>query len=282
MINFTDMKFIQDAVWRVDYEFQSDVLEGFIKNVRGFSDDLSGLAIQDLIEDKMFYVPHDNYLVEKVGPQVKESKYGLFRGEFCVLNSRLAIPLRAMDNSVLGFIGYTNQNDFHQEETSFIKYLYPKKSLFVKSNFLYITREEYLKALREEYVCIVDGIFDKRRLQSLGINACSLCGSVLTKNQINYLQVIKNKVVIADNDEAGRKMANYCLYNLENCVEIRQPDSNDIDDYLKKPENVKRVKEVIEEMKTEGFLVSHELKGSNEWGTLDHRRFNKATLGEVK
>lgn len=281
MINFTDMKFIAESVWKNDSEFQTDILEGFVKRIRGFSDDLSGLAMQDLIEDKMFYVPYDTYLVEKVGPQVKESKYGLFRGEFCVLNSRLAIPLRAMDDSVLGFIGYTNQNDFHQDEASFIKYLYPNKNLFTKSNYLYITREEYLRALREGYVCIVDGIFDKRRLQSLGINACSLCGSVLTKNQMNYLQMIKHKIVIADNDEAGRKMANYCLYYLDNCVEIRQPDTNDIDDYLKRLENIEKVKEIIVEMKNEGFLVSHELKGSNKWGTLDHSKYDKPTLREV-
>lgn len=276
------MQFIADAVWEKDETFQRDVLTGFIRNIRGFGEELSGLALQDLIDDKMFYVPHDEYLIEKVGVHVKDARYGLYRGTFCTLNSRLAIPLRVLDDTVIGYIGYTNQNDFHTDDASFIKYLYPSKTLFKKSNYLYITKAEYLKALREGYICIVDGIFDKRRLQSLGINACSLCGSTLTKNQAVYLEMIKHKVVIADNDDAGRKMAQACKRYLSNCVEIRQSDTNDIDDFLRRPENITKVKDLIEEMKTEDFIISREIKSSLKWGHQDFTRYEVQSKGGAK
>ena len=75
-----------------------------------------------------------------------------------------------------------------------------------------------------------------------------------------YLDRIKHKVVIADNDSAGRKLVKDIKKVWSNAVEIIQYDTKDIDSFLTTPSRVLLLKDTIERMKREGFILSHILK----------------------
>lgn len=248
-----------DSLWVEDEEFQTGVLDAILKDIRGVPDNYRATLLEYLKKEQMFYVPNDIYMKEVFGDDIVNYKYGIYNGDECKLCYRLAMPVRLLDNTVVGFIGYSNKDDFNENNESFIKYLYPPKYVLKKSRYVYCTREEFSKAIKEQYVCIVDGLFDQKVLSAFGINAISLCGSVLTDYHRLYLNSIKHKVIVADNDEAGRKMANVIKKYYSTAVEIYQDQAKDIDGFMKMPNGVEKVKTIIEQMKLEGFTLSHKL-----------------------
>jgi DNA primase len=185
---------------------------------------------------------------------------GIYVGEMCKLTYRLAMPVRLLDDTIVGFIGYTDKDDFNENNESFIKYLYPPKYVLKKSKYMYVTRQEFKKAIEEDYICIVDGLFDQKALEACGINAVSLCGSALTGEHKLYLDAIKHKIIIADNDSAGRKLASDIKAVWPTAVEIYQTQTKDIDAFLRIASRMTVLKNTIELMNQEGFILSHQLK----------------------
>ena len=251
-----------ERIWTEDEEIQRGVLEMILRDIRGLEDEPLKVLLDYMIKDQMFYVPNDFYMVELFGESILKYNNGIYFDGVCNLCYRLAMPIRLMDDTVVGFIGYTNKNDFDEDDSSFIKYRYPPKYVLPKNKYMYITRTEFKKAIEDGYICIVDGLFDQKVLVANGINAVSLCGSALTEYHKVYLECIKHKIIIADNDEAGRKMANDICRVWSNSVEIYQDKAKDIDGFLRKPERVKELKELIELMRLEGFTISHNMKSN--------------------
>lgn len=248
-----------NTIWTEDKKFQTECLDGILSGIRGLTGEPKDRLLQYMIQDQMFYVPNDIYMSEIFGEEITNFKYGIYTDGMCKLCYRLAMPMRLLDNTIIGFIGYTNKDDFNEDSEYFIKYLYPPKYLIQKSRYIYITRDEFLKAIEEEYICIVDGLFDQKALEANGINALSLCGSDLTEYHKLYLNSIKHKVIIADNDEAGRKLAKVIKKVYPDSVEIYQGKTKDIDSYMKTVERIEDIKNTINSMKKEGFLISHKL-----------------------
>lgn len=250
-----------DKIWSTDHEYQAECLKGIIKNIRRVNhNDISAMHVDYLKKQGAFFVHNHDYIADNFGDYVKDPKFGLY-SKFgkCYLAGRLAIPIRMFDGSVRGFIGYSNKPADLGDQDVFIKYMYPPKTVFTKGRFFYITPEEYLKAIQDDYICIVDGIFDKIILQCMGINAVSLCGSSLTKWHEYYLHFIRNKIVVADNDVAGRRLASFCKYKFENCVEILQADAGDIDSLLRTDQAMNTFKNAFDEMRSGGFILSRKL-----------------------
>lgn len=248
-------------LWAQEEEYQTSVLQGIISNIRHIQDpEILKLHFDYLKTQGAFYIHNHDYMPQFFGDAIREPKYGVYNFEnHCNLAGRLAIPIRLFDGTVRGFIGYSNKPADHNPDDVFIKYLYPPKSAFYKGRYFYITASEYIKAVHDGYICIVDGIFDKIILQCLGVNAVSLCGSSLTEWHKRYLSFIKHKIVIADNDLAGRNFSHYCRYALENCIELIQPEKNDIDEFLRDDTAVSHFLAQFKEMQSEGFLISRQL-----------------------
>lgn len=250
---------IQD-IWRVDAEYQRACLEGIIRNIRKVPDEAIVRMHADYLQASgAFFVHNDTYMIEHFGQFVTDPDLGIYRYSKCSLVGRLAIPLRYMDGSVRGFVGYSKKPKDFPDDEAYIKYLYPPKDVFDKARYMYITAEEYKQAVTDGYVCIVDGIFDKIILQCLGINAVSLCGSALTKWHTRYLNFIKHKIVIADNDVAGRNLVNKCKFFLPNCVEIIQSEVGDIDAFLRTDSALQKLERCFSSMRDENFILSHKL-----------------------
>lgn len=252
-------------IWHLDGEKQWDFMQGIAENIRHVKDpDIIRETAQDMKNCGMFYVEDDDYMAmpEYFGHDIMNYDKGLYIGHMCKLALKLAMPLETMDGNVLGFIGYTNQDEGMKDE-EYVKYLYPPKSVFEKGRFLYIRPEEYRSAIQDGYICIIDGLFDARRLNLNGIHAASLCGSVLTDWHIRYLGFIKHIIVIADNDTAGRKLVKLCKWKLRNVIEIVQGSEWDIDDFLKSKANIKRFKETFRTAKSMNFLCDSVISKTN-------------------
>lgn len=253
-----DLRYGIEKIWKKDFKLQTELLSQIILQCRNVkNNDLALITLDDMHNAGMFFVPYDEYMIEYFGEAITRYNVGLFSNNYCVLTGRLAMPITFFNREVIGFIGYSAPDG--EDPRTFIKYLYPSKLVFSKGNYMYIERDEYIKAIKDGYICIVDGLFDKRRLESVGVNAVSLCGSALTPWHRYYLSFIKHKIVVGDNDEAGRKLFHTCHKYLSNCIEIKQGLEWDVDDFLKTPKNIERFLELISQMKTENFLLSHTL-----------------------
>lgn len=261
MTNVIDWSFGIQKLWEHDEAYQTICLEGILTQIRQHDDEeVMKLHLNYLKEQGAFFVHNDDYMPQYFGEAIKDQSYGIYTaGKWCSLAGRLAIPLRLFDGSVIGFVGYSSKPEDYDPSAVFIKYLYPPKQVFNKGRFFYITPEEFTKAVSDRYICIVDGIFDKIILQCMGINSVSLCGSSLTSWHKYYLSFIKHKIIIADNDLAGRRLASYCKCNFSDCVEVLQAETGDIDSMLRTTSALETFKKCFEEMKTEGFILSHKL-----------------------
>lgn len=251
-----------DRIWKEDGEFQELMVRHILKAIRGVSDDaMLDLELASARKDGLFYCPNDDYMEEWLG----ESSTDLFAGIYgsnglCRYTQRLVIPIRNFADEIPGFIGYSNDEVPGYDDGVFVKYTYPPKDTLIKGRFMYITGEEYIKAIEDGYICIVDGIFDKRRLTDYGYNAVSLMGSAVTFWHKLYLSKIKHIIVIRDNDQAGYKLLQTCKKAFPGTIEIAQGDRWDIDDFLKTPENLKRFAEAFERVKRQGFLLSESIR----------------------
>lgn len=257
-----DLDFGIKEIWKTHGDFQAEALQTIVQHIRHVSDpQIHRMLVEYLTNLGAFYVPRGEMLVEAYGSSITDPRNGMFSAMgTCFLQERLAIPLRFANGVVGGFVGYSNKPADWPEDMAYIKYNYPPKIAFNKGRYMFLEPNEFEKAISDEYICIVDGLFDKMLLQCLGVNACSLCGSALTDWHMHYLSFIKHKIVIADNDEAGRKLYNICRWRLDNVVELRQPYTGDIDDFLKTQERIENFLATFKEMQSEGFLLSKELK----------------------
>lgn len=250
------------SVWEKDEEVQTGYLRAVVEGIRKNTGEDATKMVEYLKNLGAFFVPNDEYLLYHFGPQIKSFEFGCYKGEYCTIYQSLAIPLRFLDEKLIGFVGYDNGN-YAEDPNTTIKYLYPPKHVWDKSRFMFVEREEMLKAIEDGYIFIVDGIFDKIKLQTLGYNAVSLCGSALTKWHESYLSVIKHKIVLPDNDSAGTKLSSWCRKRLKGCIEFKQGDEWDVDDWLKTEEGKLMFENLFNESKAEGFLLN---KISREFG----------------
>lgn len=248
-------------IWKEHTDFQTAALKGLLRNVRHVTDEqLLNLHLNYLRSIGAFYVPSGEYLIDMFGKSIQDSTAGVFSGNFCYLIDRVAIPLRHVNGMVPGFVGYSRAPDNEAENELFVKYRYPPAFVYDKSRYFFIEPDELNRALHEKYICIVDGLFDKMTLQALGINAVSLCGSSLTYWHSKYLSLFEKIIVISDNDTAGRKLFTQCKYKHPNCIELQQPFTKDVDDYLKDGQRVAKLIKEFELMRREGFIASHKMK----------------------
>lgn len=248
---------IIDSVYLRNSDAQRTILTKIAENIRGINEILIPRVVDDWYNNGMFFVPNDRYLRDTVGEWISNPIHGLYNFDRCRLAERLAMPMRTLSGEVIGFIGYSNQGE--TSDISFIKYLYPSAETFNKGNYIYLEKEEWLRAYDEQVIAIVDGLFDKRMLNMIGIPACSLCGSNLTEYHKLYLSRIKHKVIIADNDNAGRKLALTCKNEL-GAVEMIHASTKDIDGLIATGKYIDNILDCWNTMKLQNFIISQIIK----------------------
>ncbi len=129
------------------------------------------------------------------------NEYGLGTEYGDLYNNRIMFPLFDTNNRVVGFSGriYNTSSDS--------KYINTKETpIFKKGELLYnyYNAKEHVRL--EKKLVLVEGFMDVIRLYSIGIkNVVALMGTALTKNQIDLLKRMSNKIYLClDGDKAGR------------------------------------------------------------------------------
>lgn len=176
--------------------------------------------------------------------------------DFCE-DDRIIITLRNESGEIIGFAGRSLRDD----ERGF-KYLFTKK--LPKSSILYRldwVRSQLIQIKKENKkdikICIVEGMFDALRLESMGGLAVAIMGSRLLANQAVLLgRTIKSVnadislVLYLDSDEAGRKgtvesIKNIWKNDILRCcyltVAIRECDEKDPDEAYENGNDYKTV-----------------------------------------
>lgn len=235
-----------ERIYDEDFESQRIFLTHIAENIRH-------MPVEEFYKRRMFFVPNDEYMVHFFGTEILSKKYDMYYdSKMCRYYKRLAMPIQNFNGEISAFCGYDDGSEYGGE--NFIKYLYPGYSSLHKDRFLYIGRDEYVKAVQEDYIMLVDGMFDQVRLESFNFNAASIMSSNYTKYHQEYISVIKHKIVVPDNDEAGLKLARKIRESYPDAVIMYQTECKDIDQYLQKPENVKRFFQAFEYLKKTGFM----------------------------
>ena len=232
-----------DTIWIKDEQMQMECMEDLTVIRKVFDDQMVQQDIAFWRSLGLFYVPSDQYMKDKLGSHITQFQYGLYRAGYCSLYDRVAIPLRSLTGDVLGFAGYlcSEPSGDTSDYMSSVKYLFPPEHVLDKSRYVYCEPDWFKGALSDEYICIVDGLFDAIRLNQNGIHAVSLCGSRLTEWHKMYLSFIKRKIVIADNDSAGVRLAEQCLRSMTGVSWMRFSGFKDIDDWMKSKDRADKV-----------------------------------------
>lgn len=113
-------------------------------------------------------------------------------------------------------------------------------SLMDKSKF-FICPLGLKKAIDDEYIILVDGVFDSISLAQEGYNSISILGSTISEYTRFILSLVKNVYVAYDNDGAGRRLYESLKRVHGSVYSITQSKCKDIDDFIKEyPEDFKR------------------------------------------
>lgn len=126
---------------------------------------------------------------------------GLANNNYDTFIRRITFPLWDKDGNIVGFSArvYRNEKDVS-------KYMNSKETIiFKKGETLYNYHLAKNEAKRLKEIIVVEGFMDAIRLSVNGINnVVALCGTAMTKDQINLLKKLRAKIILClDNDNAG-------------------------------------------------------------------------------
>lgn len=233
-----------EKIYTEQLEYQTLALTVIAEDIRKCKPDM-------FLKYKCFFVPNKDYMTWAFGKGILDSNLGFYReigGELvCNYVGRMCIPFFNFEEKVAGFIGYSD-GSADKDNPKFIKYLYPHKNYFNKSNFVFMRKDEYLKARRKKLCICVDGVIDKIHLSQIGAdNSMSLLGTAISQEQSFYLRDIGRAVVAPDNDSAGTYLTKQIIKLLgnNNVWVLKQGEFKDIDDFLKKEGNVEIFNKVV-------------------------------------
>lgn len=217
-----------DRIWETGYnKIMSNVVSRDEQKlwVTEAATEIRKMPPEELIAREFIYVPNDIYMLHYFGAEIAEYKYGVYREEQCNLYKRLIYPIRGFNGQVVALGGWSCDSEW--------KYVYSPDTLWDKSKYFYINPDDFAKALDDDYLMIVDGIFDAINLNRLGLHAASLMGSNLSNWHKQYLKMFKYIIVVPDNDNAGVHLVKMLKKYRHDVIVLWQGKYKDIDDYIK-------------------------------------------------
>lgn len=229
------------------------------------SDNIRKIPREILRNAKAFYIPDHMYLNWITDGEATEDKYGLYWDRNCILNQRVVIPVTDLKGNVAGLCGYDDGSSLSEGE-ELVKYRYLNKDVFNKERHWLMGKGMYKRAIEENYVMIVDGLFDQMILEHNGYNSVSLLGTHLSKYHMQYLRHIKNWIVVSDQDRAGNELYDKCrLYNKHgNTTQLRFRGAEDIDEkIIVDREAVDKIASAFKLMRSQGFTLSCNIDDKN-------------------
>lgn len=217
-----------------------------------FAVDYRKINPQILYDNNVFYVPNDVYMIYFWTASIMDFNLGLYNQDKCNLYKRVVYPIYDFRDRVVSFCGY--------DKDSMFKYWYPPKKCFNKGNYIFMRKDEFIKAYNEGYVFIVDGLMDKLRFNSVNLNASAQMATTLTKEQKYYYSFIDTLIVASDNDLAGKVL--YKLFKKEfptKTILFYQNFGKDFDEFLTDQNKIDEFLNVYNKSKKSGFTSSFKI-----------------------
>ena len=180
-------------------------------------------------------------LVVAADAQEQSTKKDVLKGgtDTAILASDLLLPSSSTDGLKL----YDTESVKDTGEdlgTGKAKYKESSIVLMDKSKF-FICPLGLKKSIDDEYIILVDGVFDSISLAQEGYNSISILGSTISEYNRFILSLVKNVYVAYDNDGAGRRLYESLKRIHSNVYSITQSKCKDIDDFIKQyPDDFKR------------------------------------------
>lgn len=124
----------------------------------------------------------------------------------------VTIPVYSADSKCLGFVGRSVEGKVFKNTPGLPK----SKTLFNLQN-----------AKRYNKVFLVESSFDAIRLEQVGVHAVATLGATISKEQRKILKQYFNQIILlADNDDAGKLMANKLKTEFgDSCISPSLPDN---------------------------------------------------------
>lgn len=222
------------------------LLDRFVKKYRRTEDEYATEKIvEELATRGAIYTPTDDYIEKAFGAKMKEHFKEFYQNKENELLGCLAVPIFTLNDTHLGFI----QN----RPKSQVKYKYPESYISKKSTMLFMLSKSFIKALERGYIILVEGVFDEIFITALDEPGCGINGTTLNIQLASIINLIPNKIVIADNDVAGSRMYATLDKRLKgNIVTIKLP-TKDIAEYLTNKQNMDTFKGAIDMGRSCGF-----------------------------
>lgn len=179
---------------------------------------------------KGVFIPNNDYMYFLFGQEIFQ--YDCYRDGQCIWDNALIFPVYGVDEKVAGFAGFFPFKYVDHEDGEYY-YSYSSSSVFQKGKHLYLPNSSIMKAIEDEYLIVVDGLFDAISLSSFGYNVASFMGSKVTAERVMQLRFVKNVLVASDNDKAGITLYTDLKKQLKRVELLPHKETKDIDEVLK-------------------------------------------------
>lgn len=204
----------------------------------------SVLTVEFLQNLGCFFVPDEDYIFNCLGEESEDPKYGFYEWDgSCKWENHLMIPIRNSRDEIAGFTGFNplsklvREDNRDKPETEQIeappKYEDSPAKVLDKTKHL-LCPLGYEKMLQDDYVFIVDGVFDALVIASLGFNSIANLGTILSKECQYIMSLPSKRIVIPDNDDAGNLLVRNIKSSGNRPDVVIQPFTKDIDDFANK------------------------------------------------
>lgn len=223
-------------------DFYREKIAEFRNLKKATLDEIKGFYIVDPIKEILPLVGENIYY---------NSVFGFYPNEH-MYKERFIFPVWNCENQVIGFVGYDNLSTF--------RYILSETDGFKKRTSVY-GLQNINRVLENDYVILVEGHFDERRVSELGYPVFSLQGTVYPDFLKKIIKPLKGVIHLLDSDAAGINAIKYNKNIHPNAVVFHLPEKEDPDSYLMKEENQKSFKEAIDRCIKYNFMLSEiELK----------------------
>lgn len=176
------------------------------------------------------FIPNNDFMYFLFGQEILQ--FDCYRNGQCIWDNALIFPVRGADDRVAGFAGFFPFK-YVEHEAGEYYYSYSSTAVFQKGRFLYMPNSSITKAIEDEYLIVVDGLFDAISLSYFGYNVASFMGSTVTPERVMQLRFVKNVLVASDNDKAGMTLYGDLKKVLNNVEFLPHAKTKDIDELLK-------------------------------------------------
>lgn len=188
-----------------------------------------------------FFVPNQDYLEYYIGPRCYNPEYDLYNynGE-CKWLGHYVFPIRGAQDDLVALVGFNPLSKKIMEDNinsglpndAPPKYIVSNKNVFDRSGYLFIPNG-YRKMIEDNYVIVVDGVFDAVTPASMGFNTACMLGSDVNDKMLFILSMVDRIYVARDNDDAGLRLYNSIKRFIPRAMPLTQSKSKDLDGYIR-------------------------------------------------